>query len=65
MRRLSRIVILGLLALALPVAAAKHLTGEIKLDHGVSKVEGRDSGGHKINIEVDAHSGEIVKIKRH
>ena len=38
---------------------------EIKLDHGVWKVQGRDAGGHKIEIEVDAGSGEIVRIKRH
>jgi uncharacterized membrane protein YkoI len=38
---------------------------EIELDHGVWQVEGRGADGHKIKIEVDATSGEIVKIKRH
>ena len=37
---------------------------EIELDDGVWEVEGRDASGHKIKIEVDARSGEIVKIKR-
>jgi uncharacterized membrane protein YkoI len=37
---------------------------EIELDDGIWEVEGRDAGGHKIKIEVDARSGEIVKIKR-
>ncbi len=36
---------------------------QIELD-GVWEVEGPDAGGHKIEIEVDARSGEIVKIKR-
>jgi uncharacterized membrane protein YkoI len=67
--------------LVLPAAAAGHLTvdevrdmafakgvvmiKEIELDHGVWQVEGRGADGHKIKIEVDAASGEIVKIKRH
>lgn len=38
---------------------------EIELDHGFWQVEGRGADGHKIKIEVDAASGEIVKIKRH
>jgi uncharacterized membrane protein YkoI len=37
---------------------------QIELDHGIWKIEGRDATGHKIEIEVDAQSGEIVKIKR-
>jgi len=81
MRRLLWSVILGLATLGLPAATAGRLTvddvrnmafakgvvtiEEIKLDHGVWKVQGRDAGGHKIEIEVDAGSGEIVRIKRH
>lgn len=81
MRRPLCIVILGLLAFGLPAAAAKRLTvedvrlmafdkgivtiKEIELDDGVWEVEGRDASGHKIEIKVDAESGEIVKIKRH
>jgi uncharacterized membrane protein YkoI len=65
---------------ALPALAAKRLTvddvrdmafakgvvtiKEIELDDGIWEVEGRDVGGRKIEIEVDARSGEIVKIKR-
>ena len=80
MRRLLCIVILGLSLSALPGAAAKRLTvddirdmafdkgvvtiKEIELDDGVWEVEGRDASGHKIEIEVDAANGEIVKIKR-
>jgi uncharacterized membrane protein YkoI len=37
---------------------------EIELDDGIWEVEGRDGSGRKIEIEVDAVSGEIVKIKR-
>ncbi|MGB3022648.1 MAG: PepSY domain-containing protein [Methyloceanibacter sp.] len=37
---------------------------EIELDDGIWEDEGRDAGGHEIKIEVDAGSGEIVKIKR-
>jgi uncharacterized membrane protein YkoI len=81
MRRYLPIVILSLSALALPAAAGKRLTvdevrdmafargivtiKEIELDHGVWEVEGRDASGHKIEIEMEASSGEIVKIKRH
>jgi uncharacterized membrane protein YkoI len=36
---------------------------EIELDDGVWEVEGRDATGRKIEIEVDAGTGEIVKIK--
>ncbi|MGB3020981.1 MAG: PepSY domain-containing protein [Methyloceanibacter sp.] len=80
MRRLLCIVILGLSMAALPAAAAKRLIvdevrdmafdkgvvtiKEIELDDGVWDVEGRDASGHKIKIEVDARSGEIVKFKR-
>ena len=37
---------------------------EIELDHGMWEVQGRDAGGHKIEMKVDALSGEIVKIRR-
>ncbi len=37
---------------------------EIELDHGIWEVQGRDAGGHKIEMEVDALSGEIVKMRR-
>jgi uncharacterized membrane protein YkoI len=65
---------------ALPALAAKRLTiddardmafakgvvtiKEIELDGGIWEVEGRNAGGRRIKIEVDARSGEIVKIKR-
>jgi Peptidase propeptide and YPEB domain len=35
---------------------------EIELDDGVWEVEGRDRSGHK--IEMEARSGEIVKMRR-
>jgi uncharacterized membrane protein YkoI len=81
MRRYLWLVFLCLPALALPAAAAGRLTvdevrdmafakgvvtiKEIELDHGVWEARGRGADGHKIEIEVDASSGEIVKIKRH
>ena len=37
---------------------------EIELDHGIWEVQGRDAGGHKIEMKVDALSGEIVKMRR-
>ena len=37
---------------------------EIELDDGVWEVEGRDDSGHKVEMEVDAGSGEIVRMKR-
>jgi hypothetical protein len=37
---------------------------EIELDDGIWKVEGRDDGGNKVEMKVDARSGEIVKMKR-
>ena len=62
-------------ALLTTAAAAQHLTiddvrnmalgrgvvtiKEIELDHGI-----RDAGGHKIEMKVDALSGEIVKMRR-
>ena len=61
-------------------AAAQHLTiddvrnmaldrgvvtiKEIELDDGIWEVQGRDAGGHKIEMKVDASSGEIVKMRR-
>jgi hypothetical protein len=61
-------------------AGAKHLTiedvralafdkgiatiKEIELDNGTWEVEGRDESGHKIEMKVDARSGEIVKMRR-
>jgi uncharacterized membrane protein YkoI len=80
MRLLLCLVFLVVSLAALPALAAKRLTvddvrdmafakgvvtiKEIELDDGIWEVEGRDAGGHKIKIEVDARSGEIVKIKR-
>jgi len=37
---------------------------EIELDDGIWKVEGRDDGGNKVEMKVDARSGEIVKMER-
>jgi hypothetical protein len=37
---------------------------EIELDDGIWEVHGRDAGGHKIEMKVDALSGEIVKMRR-
>jgi uncharacterized membrane protein YkoI len=37
---------------------------EIELDHGIWEVQGRDVGGHKIEMKVDALSGKIVKMRR-
>ena len=37
---------------------------EIELDDGVWEVEGSDDSGHEVEMEVDARSGEIVKIER-
>jgi len=80
MRPLLCLVFLVVSLGALPALAAKRLTvddvrdmafakgvvtiKEIELDDGIWEVEGRDAGGRKIKIEVDARSGEIVKIKR-
>ena len=47
-------------ALARGVVAIK----EIELDHGIWEVQGHDAGGHKIEMKVDALSGEIMKIRR-
>ena len=48
------------MALARGVATIK----EIELDHGIWEVQGRDARGHKIEMKVDALSGEIVKMRR-
>jgi uncharacterized membrane protein len=37
---------------------------EIGLDHGIWKVQRRDASGRKIEMRVDAASGEIVKMRR-
>jgi hypothetical protein len=37
---------------------------EIEVDDGIWEVQGRDAGGHKIEMKVDALSGEIVKMRR-
>ena len=37
---------------------------EIELDDGIWEVEGRDASGPKIEMKVDALSGEIVKMRR-
>ncbi len=37
---------------------------EVELDDGVWKVEGEDEYGQEIEMEVDARSGRIVKMKR-
>ena len=41
------------------------LIDKIELDDGIWEVKGHDKGGHKIKLEIDAASGEVVKIKRH
>jgi uncharacterized membrane protein YkoI len=37
---------------------------EIELDDGVWELEGWDATGHEIEMEVDARSGAIIKMKR-
>ena len=37
---------------------------EIELDDGVWKVEGKDATGHELEMEVDAASGAIIKLRR-
>ncbi len=37
---------------------------EIELDDGIWEVEGKDARGRKIEMEVDARSGAIIKMKR-
>jgi hypothetical protein len=80
MRRYLWIVLPGLIVLASPAAAEKLVSidavrdmafekgvatiEEIELDDGIWEVEGRDEGGHKIKMEVEARSGMIIKLKR-
>jgi hypothetical protein len=80
MRRYLWIVVPSLFVLALPAAAGKRLSidavrdmafakgiatiEEIELDDGIWEVKGRDESGHKIKMEVEAMSGEIVRLKR-
>ena len=37
---------------------------EIELDDGIWEVEGEDATGHEIEMEVEARSGRIIKLKR-
>ena len=37
---------------------------EIELDDGIWEVEGKDTTGHEIEMEVDARSGAIIKLRR-
>ena len=68
MRRFLWIVLFALSAAALPAAAgAQHLSiDDVRnmVDDGIWEVQGRDAGGHKIEMKVDALSGEIVKMRR-
>ena len=40
------------------------LIEEIELDDGIWEVEGRDAAGHKVKMDVEASSGEVVRMKR-
>jgi len=80
MRRFLWIVLFALSGALLPSAAgAQHLTIDdvrnMALDRGsqpsrrlssttISGRSSRDAGGHKIEMKVDALSGEIVKMRR-
>jgi hypothetical protein len=80
MRRFLRIVILALSAAILPAAGAHRLTiedvramafdkgiatiKEIELNDGIWEVQGRDESGYKIEMKVDARSGEIMRLRR-
>ena len=80
MHRYLLIATLGSFGLVFPAAAAERLDiedvramafdkgiatiKEIELDDGIWEVEGRDDSGHKIEMKVDARSGEIVKLRR-
>ncbi|MGA7373540.1 MAG: PepSY domain-containing protein [Methyloceanibacter sp.] len=74
MRRFLWIVLFLVSAALLPAAAAaQHLTiedvrtmalGKGELDHGIWEVRGSDASGQKIEMKVDAESGEIVKMRR-
>jgi uncharacterized membrane protein YkoI len=37
---------------------------EIELDDGIWEVEGKDARGRKIEMEVEADTGRIIKLKR-
>ena len=37
---------------------------EVELDDGVWEVEGKDAYGHEIEMEVEARTGRIIKMKR-
>ena len=37
---------------------------EVELDDGIWEVEGKDAYGQEIEMEVDARSGRILKMKR-
>jgi hypothetical protein len=73
MRRFLWIVLFTLSVAALPAAAGVRNMAfdrdvvtikEIEVDDGIWEVQGRDAGGHKIEMKVDALSGEIVKMRR-
>ncbi len=78
--RLIPALVIGLsLAFALPAAAAPASIDdvramafdrgivkikEIELDDGIWEVEGRDASGHEIEMEVEAGTGRIIKLRR-
>ena len=80
MRGYLWIVILGSLVFASPAEAGRRvnidevrdmafargieLIEEIELDDGIWEIEGRDATGHKIKMDVEADSGEVVRMKR-
>ena len=73
MSRFLWIVLFTLSVAALPAAASVRNMAfnrdvvtikEIEVDDGIWEVQGRDAGGHKIEMKVDALSGEIVKMRR-
>jgi len=37
---------------------------EVELDDGVWEVEGYDANGHEIEMEIEATSGRIIKLRR-
>ena len=37
---------------------------KVRLDHGFWDVKGNDTSGHKIQMKIDARTGQIVKLKR-
>jgi uncharacterized membrane protein YkoI len=37
---------------------------EVELDDGIWEVEGYDANGHEVEMEVDAATGNIIKLKR-